>query len=52
MTDEREKPNAKPQTDTPIADLPARKLASDEEEKTKGGRAGPGTQTEDDIYVG
>ena len=35
-----------------ITDLPAKKLTKDEEDKTKGGRRGPGTQTEDDVYVG
>jgi len=35
-----------------ITDLPAKKLTRDEEDKTKGGRAGPGTQTEDEVYIG
>lgn len=35
-----------------MADLPAKKVTPDQEGNTKGGRAGPGTQTEDDIYVG
>ena len=35
-------------------DLPAKKVDAKKAEKVKGGvrRTGPGTQTEDDIYVG
>lgn len=35
-----------------ITDLPAKKVTPDQADKTKGGRMGPGTQTEDDVYVG
>ena len=35
-----------------MTDLPAKKVTPEQEGNTKGGRAGPGTQTEDDVYVG
>ncbi len=35
-----------------INDLPPKKLSRQDEDNTKGGRRGPGTQTEDEIYIG
>ena len=35
-----------------MTDLPAKKVTPDQEGNTKGGRAGPGTQTEDEVYIG
>jgi hypothetical protein len=39
---------------TKAKDLPAKKVDAKKAEKVKGGvrRTGPGTQTEDDVYVG
>ncbi len=51
MIDKPNKPTEPRKTDE-IKDLPPKALSPDDEEKTKGGRRGPGTQTEDDIYVG
>jgi len=33
-------------------DLPAKKVDAKKADQVKGGTRGPGTQTEDDIYVG
>jgi hypothetical protein len=51
MIDKPTKPTVQPKADE-IKDLPPKKVSSRDEENTKGGRRGPGTQTEDDIYVG
>jgi len=51
MTDKPTEPSATPKADQ-IKDLPPKKLTPQDEENTKGGRRGPGTQTEDDVYVG
>jgi hypothetical protein len=46
------KPDEKTQPAKKIQDLPPKPLSKNDEEATKGGVRGPGTQTEDDIYVG
>jgi hypothetical protein len=52
MSDEPTKPAAEPKADE-IEDLPPKKVSPQDEENTKGGRrAGPGTQTEDEVYIG
>jgi hypothetical protein len=51
MTDKPVEPNAQPKVDE-IEDLPPKDVSPQDGENTKGGRRGPGTQTEDDIYVG
>ena len=51
MTDKPLEPNTQPKVEQ-IEDLPPKDVSSQDEENTKGGRRGPGTQTEDDIYVG
>ncbi len=51
MSEKPGKPSGQPKADA-IKDLPPKKLSRNDEDKTKGGQRGPGTQTEDDIYVG
>lgn len=51
MTDKPNKPSVQPKADE-IKDLPPKKVSHQDADKTKGGVRGPGTQTEDDIYVG
>lgn len=51
MTDKPIEPATQPKADK-IEDLPPKVLSPQDEENTKGGRRGPGTQTEDDVYVG
>lgn len=51
MSDKKNTPANRPKADE-IKDLPPKKLSHEDEDKTKGGVRGPGTQTEDDIYVG
>jgi hypothetical protein len=51
MSDKQNAPTNQPKADA-IKDLPPKKLSREDEDKTKGGVRGPGTQTEDDIYVG
>jgi hypothetical protein len=51
MTDKPNDPNTQTKADE-IKDLPPKEVSPQDEENTKGGRRGPGTQTEDDIYVG
>jgi hypothetical protein len=51
MTDTPNKPTAQPKADE-VKDLPPKKISRQDEENTKGGRRGPGTQTEDEVYIG
>ena len=51
MTDKPNKPSVQPKADE-IKDLPPKNLSHQDADKTKGGVRGPGTQTEDDVYVG
>lgn len=51
MTEKPGKPGGQPKADA-IKDLPPKKLTREDEDKTKGGRRGPGTQTEDEVYIG
>ena len=51
MTDKPAKPSVQPKADE-IKDLPPKKVSRQDEDKTKGGSAGPGTQTEDEVYIG
>lgn len=50
MTDKPAKPKTQPESDQ-IKDLPPKKVSRDDADKTKGG-ARPGTQTEDEVYIG
>lgn len=50
MPDKPIKPTAQPKADE-IKDLPPRKVSPQDAENTKGGRR-PGTQTEDEVYIG
>jgi hypothetical protein len=51
MIDKPIEPSTQPAADD-IEDLPPKEVSPQDEENTKGGRRGPGTQTEDDVYVG
>ena len=51
MSEKPVTPSVQPKADE-IKDLPPKKLSHQDADKTKGGVRGPGTQTEDDIYVG
>jgi hypothetical protein len=51
MSDKQNAPTNQPKADE-VKDLPPKKLSREDEEKTKGGRRGPGTQTEDEVYIG
>ena len=51
MSDQPPKPSVQPKADE-IKDLPPKKVSPKDADNTKGGQRGPGTQTEDDIYVG
>ena len=51
MTDKPTKPSVQPKADE-IKDLPPKTVSPKDADKTKGGRAGPGTQTEDEVYIG
>jgi len=51
MTDKPTKPTVQPKADE-IKDLPPKKVSPQDAENTKGGRRGPGTQTEDEVYIG
>lgn len=51
MSDKQNAPTIQPKADK-IKDLPPKKLSREDEDKTKGGRRGPGTQTEDEVYIG
>jgi len=51
MADDKNTPTAEPKADE-IEDLPPKEVSPQDEENTKGGRRGPGTQTEDEVYIG
>ena len=51
MTDKPNKPSVQPKADE-IKDLPPKNVSHQDADKTKGGRSGPGTQTEDEVYIG
>lgn len=51
MADPKDAPRDATASPTP-PDLPARTASPDKEKDVKGGRQGPGTQTEDEVYIG
>ena len=51
MADKPTKPSVQPKADE-IKDLPPKKVSPKDADNTKGGRSGPGTQTEDEVYIG
>jgi hypothetical protein len=51
VSDEQNAPTTQPDADE-IQDLPPKQLSREDEDTTKGGRRGPGTQTEDEVYIG